>query len=215
MTLENAIKGLVVVVLIVLIVMMAIGMHVMLNPDNCSKYASIMDRLRPPALVYSKSCTECTECGEPGEDGKVACAKCGACSAEGFHVNRVQDIERIPWDQPTNVDPTVQYPGEEGFYTGDTEESRNIQDIVLSSAISDDVKQNHTAFIDQTLTAQPIPGASHLGIRDDYNPPNKWWGLKRDALHKQRGALGDSRTVQSETPEQVADFAYRGNNYLL
>jgi hypothetical protein len=219
---------------IMLIVMVGIGMHVVLNPAACNEWSDKLAKIRSAVdpVIYQKTCDDCGECETVGEgdDETTSCANCGSCSAEKetFSVNRIQDIERVQWDQPTNAfvdnheDPTMnnvhsKWPGHEGFYNSgaDGSDTRNIHDTVLNSVISDDVKQNHNAFIANTLTSQPIPGASHMGEKDNYNPPNKWSGLKRDALHKQLGAMGDARQVQSETRAQVADFAYRGNSYLL
>lgn len=215
---KNILWGLAVVFVIMLIVALGIGMHVMLNPTTCATWSSRFENIWPKSdpVIYSKTCANCGECTEstPGK-GDWSCKNCGNCTKEKFSVNRIQDIERVQWDQPTNSEPTASWPGHEGFYNADNDDARIIHDTVLNSVISDDVKQNHNAFIANTLTSQPIPGASHMGEKDNYNPPNKWSGLKRDALHKQLGAMGDARQVQSETREQVADFAYRGNSYLL
>jgi len=206
----------------VLIAVMVVGIVVMVNPKTCNKWADYKNNTWP-SKMYTSACTACTNCGENTEGG-TECETCGACSEESFRVNNIRDIERIHWNQESNTEPTANWPGHEGYYNapfgppGSDDLNANgddIRDNVLKSVIGDDVRQNHRNFIENTLTAQPIPGASHMGVKDNYNPVNKWWGLKRDSLHKQLGALGDARQVQSETRSQVADLAYRGNSYLL
>lgn len=188
-TLDNIIKALCVVTLVVLIVLMGVGVHVILNPEKCAEYGALLGR----GQSHDQS-------GEQGEE---------------YQVSRMQDIPRIPWDQPTNVNPKVPYPGDEGFYSTDTPESISMQDRILSTVISDDVKQNHTEYVNQTASAQPIAGASHHVIADHFTPPNQFVGLRKGTLYRQMGSMGDARTVESETAEQKRSYNRGGNSYTL
>lgn len=219
---------------VVLIVLMIAGTWVLLtDPETCTKWSGKFTSIITPPEIYNKVCKLCKNCeADPNNPDSDLCEECDECSkgAESFSIypptQGMKDIEQVQWNAPGNMelnnpnDPEMnnthaKWPGHEGFYDAGTDERISMQDIVLGSALSDDVKQNHRNYISDTLTTQPIAGASHMGVKDNYNPVNKWWGLKRDALHQHRGAMSDARQVQSETREQVEDFAHRGNSYLL
>ena len=95
------------------------------------------------------------------------------------------------------------------------DDTHELNDAVLNSAVSSDVRQNHDAYLKDTMGSIQIPGASHQVVLDHFTPPVPWQGLRRNSLFAQPGAASDSRTVQSETAEQVAEYQREGNNYLL
>lgn len=233
--LVNGLLGLACAAVIVMIVLMIYGIVILAaDPATCSEWGGKITNMVAPSKIFNTTCSACESCDvDPNDPTRTLCAKCAECTEEataGFSVypptQGIRDIEQVQWNSPGNMelnnpdDPEMnnhhsKYPGHEGFYVAENDESVSMQDIVLGSALSDDVKQNHRNYINDTLITQPIAGASHMGVKDNYNPVNKWWGLKRDALHQHRGAMPDARQVQSETRAQVADFANRGNSYLL
>lgn len=103
--------------------------------------------------------------------------------------------------------------GEESFYVANTDEARSIGQMVLNEAISDDVRDNHSNYVNETLTMQPIPGASHIGVTDHFTPPNKGWGLNHHRIAAY-GARPDARQVESESQSQKDEWLSQGQTYL-
>ena len=59
-------------------------------------------------------------------------------------------------------------------------------------------------------------GASHGSVNDHFTPPVKFHGLPRSAHYAQLGSERTSRVSQSETPEEVADYAqHNSTDYIL
>ena len=59
-------------------------------------------------------------------------------------------------------------------------------------------------------------GSSHASTNDHFTPSVMWHGLPRKAHYAQLGSERTSRVSQSETPEQVAEYAHHNStDYIL
>lgn len=199
--------GFVTVMMLIIMVLLAIALY------------------RGGAMLQNPTTFDYIDCAVDKLQGRIDAKS----SNEGLIVkSSAEGMTRAPRNQDTfsvaNIDaiPNVQHaaaarlkPTHEEALEDMSQRDKEIHNYVMNQGISDDVRQNHRTYVDDILIRQPIPGASHQILRDDFSPPNPFWGLKRNALHAQLGAMGDARQVQSETTEQVIDFSYKGNEYLL
>lgn len=157
---------------------------------------------------------------------KERCDNCGGtmdvvdgvmkCSCDGFSVKRIEDVDRVQYNMANVADDDYTRTQRLASMTSSPAYSDVLVDDYSSSllmdVVTDDMKGNHAEYLKNNLTT---PGASRMVEKDNFNPPNRWHGLKRDALHAQMGALGDARQTQSETHDQVKYLSDRGNHYLL
>ncbi len=85
--------------------------------------------------------------------------------------------------------------------------------MIQKVALESDIGASHAEFAKQLHRSA---GSSELTLRDDFTPPVPWHGLPRKALYAQIGAESSARTIESETPDQVAEFmAFNRVSYVL
>lgn len=85
----------------------------------------------------------------------------------------------------------------------------------LNANVDEAIVDSHANYLsDADFLAST--GSSHASENDHFTPPVGWHGLPRGAHYAQLGSERTARVSQSETPEEVADYAqHNSTNYIL